>query len=181
MEEIVDFQCELSVIVARGQNGEMITYGPMLNEHENHILARTIVPAPVSAPVAAKAIEITRQLAERINLIGVLALEMFLTENGQIIANEIAPRTHNSGHWTIDACAVSQFENHVRAVCGLPLGEPGRHSDAEMLNIIGEDASKAHEYLSMNNACLHLYGKQDVKPGRKMGHVTILKPKTSEK
>lgn len=181
MEEVVDFQCELSVIVARGRNGQIKTYGPMLNEHENHILARTTVPAPVSAPVAAKATDITRQLAEHINLVGVLTLEMFLTENGQILANEIAPRTHNSGHWTIDACAVSQFENHVRAVCGLPLGEPGRHSDAEMLNIIGEDASKAQEYLPMDNACLHLYGKQDAKPGRKMGHVTILKPKTSEK
>lgn len=181
MEEIVDFQCEISVIVARGQNGEIKTYGPMLNEHKNHILSRTIAPAPIPVPVAAQAVEITRQIAERINLVGVLALEMFLTKDGRILANEIAPRTHNSGHWTIDACAVSQFENHVRAVCGLPLGDPGRHSDAEMLNIIGEDALKAHEYLSMNNACLHLYGKQDVKPGRKMGHVTILKPTTPEK
>lgn len=181
MEEIVDFECELSVIVARAQNGDIKTYGPVLNEHKDHILSRSVVPAPVPAPVAARAVEITSQLAGRIGLVGVLALEMFLTKDGTILANEIAPRTHNSGHWTIDACAVSQFENHVRAVCGLPLGEPGRHSDAEMLNIIGDDALTAHEYLSMNGACLHLYGKQDIKPGRKMGHVTILKPKTPEK
>lgn len=181
MEEIVDFSCEISVIVARGQNGEIKTYGPVLNEHKNHILACSVVPAPIPDPIEKKAIEITRLLAERIGLIGVLTLEMFVTKNGKILANEIAPRTHNSGHWTIDACAVSQFENHVRAVCGLPLGEPGRHSDAEMLNIIGEDALKAYTYLSMDNACLHLYGKQDVKPGRKMGHVTILKPITPEK
>ena len=121
--------------------------------------------------------EAVKRLADDLNLIGVLTLELFVTQNGQILANEIAPRTHNSGHWTIDACAVSQFENHVRTVCGLPVGAPGRHSDCEMLNIIGDDAKTADKYLNQENACLHLYGKQDIRDGRKMGHVTILKNK----
>ncbi|MCC6598942.1 MAG: 5-(carboxyamino)imidazole ribonucleotide synthase [Alphaproteobacteria bacterium] len=181
LEEIIDFQCEISVIIARGQNGDIKSYGPMLNEHKNHILSRTIVPAPISSAIAKDALDMAAQLAEHLDLVGVLTLEMFITKDGRILANEIAPRTHNSGHWSIDACAVSQFENHVRAVCGLPLGDPKRHSDVEMLNIIGEDALRAPSYLTQDNACLHLYGKKDILPGRKMGHVTLLKPKTPEK
>lgn len=176
IEEVIDFTCEVSVIVARDKLGQTATYGPMLNEHKNHILSKTIVPAPIPADLANQTTEKAIQLAEAVNLVGVLALEMFLTQDGRILANEIAPRPHNSGHWTIDACAVSQFEQHVRTVCGMPVGSPGRHSNATMVNLIGNDARKLAPWLEMKNACLHLYGKEDPRPGRKMGHVTILNP-----
>lgn len=174
LEELVDFECEISVIAARDAAGKTVTYGPMLNEHENHILSRTIVPAPLPEKLQNDAIDLTVKLAESLNLRGVLTLEMFVTKDGRLLANEIAPRTHNSGHWSIDACAVSQFENHVRAVCGLPVADPARHSDAEMLNLIGDDILKLDEYLSQNRACVHSYAKASIHPGRKMGHVTIL-------
>jgi 5-(carboxyamino)imidazole ribonucleotide synthase len=121
----------------------------------------------------------TETLAQSVNLRGVLALELFVTNDGMLLANEIAPRTHNSGHWSIDACAVSQFENHVRAVCGLPVLPPNCHSDCEMINLIGADINHLERYKHNKNACIHLYGKHDVKPGRKMGHVTILKEKNN--
>ena len=177
LEDLVDFDCEISVIVARDKSGNIESYGPMRNEHANHILSKTTIPAGIPDILAAEAVTLTKKLAESLNLIGVLALEMFVTKDGRILANEIAPRTHNSGHWTIDACAVSQFENHVRAVCGLPLGKPARHSDAEMLNLIGDDINKVPNYLKQENACVHLYGKHDSRAGRKMGHVTLLKEK----
>lgn len=177
-EALIDFECEISVIIARDHNGKTATYGPVLNEHKNHILDRTTVPAPITPELAERAQAKTLKLAGKLDLRGVLALEMFVTKNGQILANEIAPRTHNSGHWSIDACAVSQFENHVRAVCGLDVLDPGRHSDAEMINLIGDDVSDVQRYENQENACLHLYGKHDIKPGRKMGHVTILKEKS---
>lgn len=176
IEEPVDFACEISVIVARDKLGQTAIYGPMLNEHKNHILAKTTVPAPIPDQLAEQAQEITRLLADAVDLVGVLALEMFVTKDGRILANEIAPRTHNSGHWTIDACAVSQFEQHVRTVCGLPIGLPARHSDAEMINLIGRDIKKLAKYYEMKHACVHLYGKDEIRDGRKMGHVTILKP-----
>ncbi|HEY8189250.1 MAG TPA: 5-(carboxyamino)imidazole ribonucleotide synthase, partial [Micavibrio sp.] len=137
IEEPIDFSCEISVIVARDKLGQTALYGPMLNEHKNHILAQTTVPAPIPEQIAEKAQDMARLLADAVDLVGVLTLEMFVTKDGRIVANEIAPRTHNSGHWTIDACAVSQFEQHVRTVCGLPVGLPGRHSDAVMINLIG--------------------------------------------
>lgn len=178
MEEIVNFDHEISVIVARDQNGAMETYGPMRNEHEHHILSRTHVPAGLDPKLMDQAVSLTKSLAERLNLRGVLTLELFVTKDGRILANEIAPRTHNSGHWTIDACAVSQFENHVRTVCGLPVGAPARHSDAEMHNLIGNDIEKARSELATPGACIHDYGKTEVRPGRKMGHITYIKPKT---
>ncbi len=172
-EAVIDFEHELSVIIARDKNGAMVTYGPMLNLHKNHILSETFYPGPFSEEIKTAAIAMTKTLAEKTNLIGVLCLEMFLTRDGTLLANEIAPRTHNSGHWTIDACDASQFENHVRAVCGLPLKEPNPRP-ARMLNLIGDDVRKADEYARQKNACVHLYGKHDIKPGRKMGHVTFL-------
>jgi 5-(carboxyamino)imidazole ribonucleotide synthase len=177
-EEIIDFTCEISVIVARDSSGKIETYGPMLNEHKNHILSRTIVPAKIPDDISKRAVQITADLATALNVIGVMTLEMFVTKDGEILANEIAPRTHNSGHWSIDACTVSQFEQHVRAVCGLPLGSVNRHSDAEMLNLIGDDVSKIEQYLTTKGACIHLYGKHEARAGRKMGHITLLKPKT---
>lgn len=177
-EQVVDFECEISVIIARDFNGDCQTYGPALNEHKNHILHKTIAPAPIAPELAQRALDLTTTLAEAVNLRGVLALEMFVAKDGQggyeLLANEIAPRTHNSGHWTIDACGVSQFENHVRAVCGLPVLPPAQHSKANMVNLIGDDINDLSAYEGQPNAHIHLYGKQDVKPGRKMGHVTIL-------
>lgn len=174
LEEHIDFSCEISVIVARDKLGQIATYGPVLNEHRNHILARSTVPAAVPGEIAAAALALGERLAEAVDLVGVLALEMFVTRDGKILANEVAPRTHNSGHWTIDACAVSQFEQHVRTVCGLPIGDPARHSDAVMLNLIGADVRHASRFLDVKNACVHLYGKRTIHEGRKMGHVTVL-------
>lgn len=176
MEEIVPFECEVSVIIARDLKKQVALYGPMLNEHKNHILHKTTVPAPIRESLGQEARDLTLRLAEGINLTGVLALEMFVTRDGRILANEIAPRTHNSGHWTIDACACSQFENHVRTVCGLDVGPAERHADAVMLNLIGDDVKDAEKYTKDNTAHLHLYGKAEARPGRKMGHVTFLKP-----
>jgi len=180
MEEIVDFDCEISVIIARDINGNSEIYGPMVNDHKNHILDRTTMPCPLDKSIQDKAKDAILKLADDLNLIGVMTLELFVTKEGEILANEIAPRTHNSGHWTIDACAVSQFENHVRTVCGLPAAPAGRHSDCEMINLIGDDAKDENiqHYLNKENTCLHLYGKQDIRDGRKMGHVTILKSHT---
>ncbi len=177
VEELVDFKCEISVIVARDSNGKTACYGPMVNEHRHHILHKTVSPAKLPEKTQQKALDAAKKLAAKVNLRGVLALEMFVTKNGEIIANEIAPRTHNSGHWTIDACAVSQFEQHVRTVCGLPVGSSASHSGATMINLIGNDVRRAAKYLKQENACVHLYGKQDVKSGRKMGHVTLLEKK----
>lgn len=176
LEEFVDFSCEISVIAARDKLGQMAFYGPMLNEHKDHILARTTVPAPIPPEVAAQALRMVEALAEAVDLVGVLCLELFVTADGRVLANEIAPRTHNSGHWTIDACAVGQFEQHVRTVCGLPVGEPGRHSDAVMLNLIGSDVRHVRKFMEAKNACVHLYGKKEARAGRKMGHVTVLAP-----
>lgn len=177
IEDAIDFTDEISVIVARDAHAAMAVYGPMLNEHRSHILYKTTVPAPHNLEICARAVQMTKALAEAVGLVGVLTLEMFVTRNGRLLANEIAPRTHNSGHWTIDACVVSQFEQHVRAVCGLQVGPVLAHSDAEMINLIGADVLISDQYLSQKNACLHLYGKQDVREGRKMGHVTFLKEK----
>ena len=179
LEEMVDYTSEVSVIIARDMHGRSALYGPVLNEHKNHILSRSIVPAPMHARTTGLARETAHLLADAAGLVGVLALEMFITKDGRILANEIAPRTHNSGHWTIDACACSQFEQHVRTVCGLPVGEPARHSDAEMINLIGKDVTKIAKWYKTENACVHLYGKSEIKDGRKMGHVTILKPLTA--
>ena len=180
LEEPVDFVCEISVIVARDKKGQTALYGPVRNEHKNHILSQSTVPASIPASTAKQARETALLLAAKVNLVGVLGLEMFVTKDGSILANEIAPRTHNSGHWTIDACAVSQFEQHVRTVCGLPVGSPERHSDAVMVNLIGGDVRKITKWYGTKDACIHLYGKSEVRTGRKMGHVTVLKPLTVE-
>jgi 5-(carboxyamino)imidazole ribonucleotide synthase len=177
IESIIDFDYEISVIIARDIDGNIETYGPCLNHHKNHILDKTIAPAPIDPALAGRARQITRTLAEAVNLVGVLALELFVTKDGQILANEIAPRTHNSGHWTIEACETSQFENHVRTACGLPVAPANQHHAAEMINLIGDDILHLENYEQDENAHIHLYGKHDIKPGRKMGHVTILKDK----
>jgi 5-(carboxyamino)imidazole ribonucleotide synthase len=177
LEAFVDFSREISVIVARGPDGATAIFQPVENQHKNHILDVTIVPARVSQTVAGRAEAIARHIAQEIGLIGLLAVEMFVTHKDEVLVNELAPRPHNSGHWTIDGCLTSQFEQFVRAVCGLPLGSTERHSDAVMKNLIGEEVNNWRELLNDPTVKLHLYGKTEARPGRKMGHYTRLSPK----
>ena len=179
LEGFVDFDFELSVIAARGSDGTIACYPPVENRHRDHILAETIAPAPLSDAESKTAEEIARRLVESLDMVGLLAVEMFHTADGRLLVNELAPRPHNSGHWTMDACATSQFEQLVRAICGLPLGAVDRHSDAIMTNLIGDDAGTWSDLLAEPGARLHLYGKAEARPGRKMGHVTRLRPKAS--
>lgn len=177
LEGFVDFEREISVIAARGIAGATAIYVPVDNVHRDHILHTTTAPSTVAAPVAAEAQRIAEKIAVALDLVGLVAVEMFVTRDGGLLVNEIAPRPHNSGHWTQDACAVSQFEQFVRAVCGLPLGDPERHSDAAMTNLIGAEVDDWPALAAERGACLHLYGKTESRPGRKMGHVTRLSPR----
>ncbi len=174
LEQKLDFECELSVIVARDFNGDMAAYDPAFNAHKNHILDTSTVPAPIDPKISKAAQEIAYDLAAALDLVGLICLELFLMPSGEIFANEIAPRPHNSGHWTLDAAYTDQFEQLVRATCGLPLGNTNRFIDARMQNIIGEDANNIDQYVRQPNAKLHMYGKGETRPGRKMGHVTFL-------
>lgn len=178
LEGFVDFDCEISVIVARGPDGGTAHFEPVRNVHRDHILYTTTAPAGLAAETGATAVDAALRITEALDVVGLLAVEMFVAGDGTVLVNEIAPRPHNSGHWTIDACACSQFEQFVRAVCGLPLGDPARHSDAVMTNLIGDEVGDWHAFLSEPGACLHLYGKAEPRPGRKMGHVTRLASKT---
>ena len=175
-EGLIDFSFEASVIAARGADGSFAAYDPPENEHENHILRRSTVPGRLTKAQGDEAKAIAKKIAEALDYVGVLAVELFVTRDGALLVNEIAPRVHNSGHWTIEACQCSQFEQHIRAVAGWPLGDPTRHANAVMENVIGAEAD-AWESLAKSGA-LHLYGKKEAKLGRKMGHVTRLKPKT---
>ena len=179
LEEFVDFRCEVSVIVARAADGRMAVYPPVENRHINHILDTTIAPATLPPETARAAETIARDIATRLDLVGVLAVEMFVTQGGELLVNELAPRPHNSGHWTIDACATSQFEQLVRAICGLPLGSTERHADAVMKNLIGDEVETWRGAVADPSARLHLYGKRTTRPGRKMGHITRLLPRQS--
>jgi 5-(carboxyamino)imidazole ribonucleotide synthase len=176
LEGYVDFACEISVIIARGLDGTTACYIPVENRHRHHILDSTTAPAPIAPALACRAEEIALAVAQRLDLVGLLAVEMFVTRSGEVLVNELAPRPHNSGHWTIDACRTSQFEQLVRAICGLPLGSPERHSNAVMTNLIGDDVGKWRDALAEPETKLHLYGKRHARPGRKMGHVTQLLP-----
>ena len=153
---------------------------PVENKHVAHILDTTTAPAAIDGETGMTAQTIAVRIAEALDLVGLLAVEMFLTADGEILVNEIAPRPHNSGHWTIDACVTSQFEQVVRAACGLPLGSPDRHSDAVMHNLIGDAVERWSALLADPDAKLHLYGKSETRSGRKMGHVTYLKPRSSD-
>ncbi|HWE73689.1 MAG TPA: 5-(carboxyamino)imidazole ribonucleotide synthase [Stellaceae bacterium] len=177
LEGFVEFACEISVIIARTEAGKTATYEPVENQHVNHILDTTIAPARITPEIAMRAEAIARHIAENLDLIGIVAVEMFVTHSGEVLVNELAPRPHNSGHWTIDACYTSQFEQLVRAICGLPLGSPERHSDAVMKNLIGVDIEKWREAANDPLQKIHLYGKDEALAGRKMGHVTKLIPR----
>lgn len=174
LEGFVNFDCEISVIVARSTNGESAAYVPVENRHTNHILDETIAPAKISESTEKAANEIAVRLAEGLDVVGLLAIEMFVTSTGEVLVNEIAPRPHNSGHWTMDACRTGQFEQLVRAICGLPLGDPTRRCDAVMKNLIGDAVENWPDHLANPAAKLHLYGKAETRPGRKMGHVNFL-------
>lgn len=175
LEGFVDFTAEMSVIVARSVNEEMSVFPLTRNEHRHHILHESTVPAHVPDDVAEEARRIALQLAEAGKLTGLLAVELFLCKDNRLLVNELAPRPHNSGHWTMDACATSQFEQAIRAVAGLPLGPTHLLQPARMLNLIGDDVHAAHRLLHAEpGARLHLYGKAEARPGRKMGHINYL-------
>jgi 5-(carboxyamino)imidazole ribonucleotide synthase len=185
LEQRIAFMCEISVLAVRSQRGDLATYDCPVNTHEGGILRRSVVPTNLPDADIARARDIARAIADALDYTGVLAVEMFHLGDGvplseRLLVNEIAPRVHNRGHWTIEACAVSQFENHMRAVAGWPLGSTERHSDAEMVNLIGRDALEWQKLAAEPGACLHLYGKREARAGRKMGHVTRLRPRHPE-
>jgi 5-(carboxyamino)imidazole ribonucleotide synthase len=183
LERAIDFEKEVSVIVARGPGGAIATFPVCENLHRDHILDVTVVPARVPGKVEKSAADLARVIAEKMDLVGLLAVEMFLQRDGNLLVNELAPRPHNSGHWTIEGCATSQFEQHVRAVCGLPLGSTEILRPSAMANLLG-DLWQGGEpnwaaALDVQGVHLHLYGKHHPRPRRKMGHLTALAP-TSE-
>lgn len=177
LEGFIEFSAEASVIVARSTNGEMRCYPLVQNIHRDHILHRTIAPAPFIDAHQAEATQIAKTLAEALDVVGLLAVELFVTENG-LLVNELAPRPHNSGHWTMEGAPTSQFEQHIRAICGWALGDTGARAQCEMINLIGDDWLQWQEYAKLAQAHVHLYGKTESRPGRKMGHVTVVENAT---
>lgn len=176
LESLVPFEREISVIAARGSNGAFAAYDPAENVHRDGILHSSTLPATIAPQTAAAARDAARRILEALDYVGVIGVEFFVLPDGALLANEIAPRVHNSGHWTEAACLVSQFEQHIRAVCGLPLGSTARHADCVMENLIGDDVARAPALLAEPGVMLHLYGKAETRPGRKMGHFTRLFP-----
>jgi 5-(carboxyamino)imidazole ribonucleotide synthase len=173
LEAFVPFEREVSVVAARGQDGAVECFDVTENEHRDHILKVSRVPATLSEAAAQQARRIAEIVAQKFQYVGVLAVEMFVLRNGEeLLVNEIAPRVHNSGHWTLDGASVSQFEQHIRAVAGWPLAKPIRRGRVEMTNLIGSEVDDYRDWLTVPGAAVHLYGKTAVRPGRKMGHVT---------
>jgi 5-(carboxyamino)imidazole ribonucleotide synthase len=178
LERAVDFVLEFSVVAARGLDGAFVHYGAIENTHRDHILDLSVSPGGIPEDAAEEAVQITREVAEELGYVGVLCLEFFLTAAGRVLVNEVAPRAHNSGHLTIDACATSQFEQQVRAVCGLPLGSTVQRSPAAMVNLLGDVWANGEPdwagALGLPGVTLHLYGKSQPRAGRKMGHLTAV-------
>jgi 5-(carboxyamino)imidazole ribonucleotide synthase len=178
VEKFIDLQAEISVIAARSVDGEMAEFAPFENRHRNHILDLTTAPANVHPWIARKAVEIARAILDQLQYIGVLCVEFFVTTDGELLVNELAPRPHNSGHLTVDACVSSQFEQQVRAVCGLPLGSTELLRPAAMANLLGElweiNEPNWAAACRFRDVKLHLYGKGAPRPGRKMGHLTAM-------
>ncbi len=182
LESFVAFRAEISVLLARGASGDCRVYPVAANAHVRHILHTTRAPARLAPEVAARAVETAHAVADALGHVGMIAVEMFLLDDGGLYVNEIAPRTHNSGHYTYGACATSQFEQHVRAICGLPLGDPTLLSPVVMVNLVGDlwriGRPDWSTVLADPHARLHLYGKAMAAPGRKMGHILVLDPDT---
>ena len=184
LEAFIDFKREVSIVAARAQDGMMVNFGVVENSHRNHILDYTLAPADLAPEVVRHAIEIAVSVLEELKVVGVLCVEMFVTREGELLINELAPRPHNSGHWTLDACVTSQFEQQLRAVCGLPFGSTEKLCAAAMVNLLG-DAWETGEpdwrgVCEIPNVKLHLYGKHAARTGRKMGHLTALAPFTHD-
>jgi len=178
LERIVDFRRELSIIVARATDGDTRMFDISTNYHKHHVLDVTVVPSGISREATKIINDMAVTMAENIGLVGIMAIEMFEDQEGHILVNEIAPRPHNSGHWTMDACTHSQFDLQIRAVSGLPLHSPQRHSDAIMQNLIGQDGVNHWQSVTGDQSLIpHWYGKADARPGRKLGHVTKLFPR----
>ncbi|MDN6041229.1 MAG: 5-(carboxyamino)imidazole ribonucleotide synthase [Acetobacter sp.] len=176
-EGMVDFACEISVMVVRGANGTVRCFDPAQNFHRNGILDITLAPAPIAPELTQQAQTLATTIAEKLELIGILGVEMFIDRTGNLLVNEIAPRPHNSGHWTMDACPVDQFDMHIRAVAGLPLPPAQRHADAIMKNLIGpDDMALWPQIIATPTFLPHLYGKAEARRGRKMGHVNLVFP-----
>lgn len=178
LESLVSFTSEISIIAARAADGTIASYEPAENEHREGILRRSTVPSTASQTTVEAARQAARQITEKLDYVGVIGIEFFVMEDGTLLANELAPRVHNSGHWTEAACITSQFEQHIRAIAGLPLGSAERHFDCVMENLIGDEVEAVQTLLGEANTVVHLYGKRDVRIGRKMGHVTRLHRRT---
>lgn len=182
LERLVLFERELSIVAVRSLSGEAVFYDLSENKHGNQILQCTQVPANASLQINELAQQIARKIVTELDYVGTIAIEFFLlsdeNQGERLLVNEMAPRVHNSGHWTLDAAATDQFENHIRAICGWPPGATERLVDAKMINLIGKDVDAWATHARIPNACIHLYGKRNVREGRKMGHVTMIKPKT---
>ncbi|MBL4785112.1 MAG: ATP-grasp domain-containing protein, partial [Cohaesibacteraceae bacterium] len=180
LEGFISFSREVSVISARNLEGDISIFDVAENEHRNHILKRTIVPANLDAQTMQEALDIGRKTAEALGYTGVMAVELFVVEEPEgtrLLVNEMAPRVHNSGHWTESACYTSQFEQHIRAICGWPLGSPQRHSNISMENILGDELNAWPLGLTNSSVSLHIYGKTEIRTGRKMGHANFLSKK----
>jgi 5-(carboxyamino)imidazole ribonucleotide synthase len=180
LEAFIPFEREISVIAARSADGQVESFDVTENEHRDHILKFSRVPADISDTLAAEARGIAEKIANALSYVGVLAVEMFVVQDRdgpKVLVNEIAPRVHNSGHWTLDGASVSQFEQHIRAIAGWPLGKPVRHGPVTMTNLIGDDIKTYEQWLTVPGATVHLYGKGPARPGRKMGHVTEVLPR----
>ena len=177
LEGFIEFSAEASIIVARSTNGEMRCYPLVENIHRDHILHKTIAPASFIDTYQDEAVRIAKKLAEALDVVGLLAVELFVTPEG-LLVNELAPRPHNSGHWSMEGAPTAQFEQHIRAICGWALGDTTAHRKCEMINLLGDEWKLWEEYAKNPEAHVHLYGKTESRPGRKMGHVTIVKRPT---
>ena len=178
MEGFIDFTREISIIAARSTDGTIKTFDIAENVHRDGILHTSTVPAQIDDKTIGQAIAIAHKTLTELNYVGVMGIEFFVNPDGDLLVNEFAPRVHNSGHWTEAACTVSQFEQHIRAIAGVPLGNPKRHSNCVMENLIGNDMDKVLEILAQSDSMLHLSGKAETREGRKMGHFTKISSKT---
>jgi 5-(carboxyamino)imidazole ribonucleotide synthase len=184
LEAFVPFEREISVIAARSADGQVECFDVTENEHRDHILKVSRAPAAIPESLAAQARDIAGKIADALGYVGVLAVEMFVladAEGPRVLVNEIAPRVHNSGHWTLDGASISQFEQHIRAIAGWPLGKPVRHGEVTMTNLIGDEITTFPQWLTVPGATVHIYGKGTPRPGRKMGHVTEVAPPPAPK